>query len=351
MTAAFAAIPTRSGNAAHRATAIFRALYREQIDDIDRVRHLAADFRQGLAERGAFISRLTASEVEESADGTRKFRFDLPLGEGHGAVEAVWIPARWGNTLCVSTQMGCAMGCTFCHTGTMGLARQLSAAEIVGQVRAIAAEHPIDGVVYMGMGEPLHNFDAVVASLRILLHPHGLGLSHNRITVSTVGLVPEMERLARLLPVNLCVSLHAADDALRSRLVPSNRRYPLAEILAACHRFPDSVRRRLIFAYTVLAGVNDSPAEAARLRVLLEGLPGKINLIPFNPFPGCEFERPSDAQLGAFAQALHEAGFRTLHRTTRGADIGGACGQLATAARRVRQLGTQETPESGAVDS
>lgn len=330
MESLFAGIRTRSGNATHRAETVFRGMYRDLATRLEQIEPLARDFREQL-EAQAFIGRLHPAEVLESEDGTCKFVFELHDGS---RIESVWIPTRWGNTLCISSQAGCAMGCSFCHTGTMGLVRNLTVAEIVGQVVAVAAEREVTGIVFMGMGEPLHNYRAVTGALEILLHNAGFAFSHNRVTVSTVGLVEEIVRLGNELPVNLCVSIHSPFEEVRAELVPANKRWPLAEVIAACRSYPEPVRRRMMFAYTLLPGVNDRDKDAAELAGLLEGLPQKLNLIPFNPFPGTTYRRPTDAEVEAFQQRLVAHGFRALYRTTRGDDIMGACGQLATTGRR-----------------
>lgn len=335
MESLFTEIPTRSGNARHRAETVFRGLYREHAGDLREIEPLARDFLDGLHGR-VHIGQLEPSSVQVSADGTRKFLFDL---DGGAQVESVWIPARWGNTLCISSQAGCAMGCTFCHTGTMGLFRNLTTEEIVGQVAAVARERAphgeeITGVVFMGMGEPLHNYEPVSRAISILLHDKGFAFSHNRVTVSTVGLVERMEQLGREHAVNLCVSIHSPFEEVRQRIVPAERRWPLSKILQACRDYPEPARRRIIFAYTVIPGVNDSAEDADALRERLDGLPNKINMIPFNPFPGSEFRRPTDEEVEAFQRELMSRGFRALYRTTRGDDIMGACGQLAARSKR-----------------
>ncbi|TMG79549.1 MAG: 23S rRNA (adenine(2503)-C(2))-methyltransferase RlmN, partial [Betaproteobacteria bacterium] len=251
----------------------------------------------------------------------------------HRRIEAVFIPDTPAMTFCISTQVGCAMGCGFCLTGKMGLVRNLTAGEIAGQVRVLAnathmLEHPFN-IVLMGMGEPLHNYDPTMKALRILHSEHGLAVSPRRVTLSTVGIVPGLQRLAKepLMP-NLAISLHATTDEQRSELVPPNRKYPLAEILETCRRFPLKRRSRITFEYVMLDGVNDTPEDARRLARLLSGIKAKVNLIPLNPAPGIPFERPSDERIDRFAQILADRHFTVSVRKSRGQDIRAACGQL-----------------------
>jgi 23S rRNA (adenine2503-C2)-methyltransferase len=290
---------------------------------------VARPLRQALAE--AFVPPgLRPAEVVRAADDTRKLLFSLASG---GAIETVIIPDRRRLTVCISSQVGCAMGCQFCATAQLGLQRNLDAAEIAGQLaaarRALDEGERISNVVFMGMGEPLHNYDAVVAAIEILCAPWGFGLSGRRITVSTVGLLPQLERLVRETPASVAVSLTATTDALRNRLMPVNRRYPLAELMATCRALPIAQRRRITFEYVLLDGVNDAPADAARLVKLLHGIRSKINLIPFNPFPGAAFAPPPPSVVERFQQRLLAAGLSASVRATRGRDIQAACGQLA----------------------
>jgi 23S rRNA (adenine2503-C2)-methyltransferase len=267
---------------------------------------------------------------EVSVDGTRKLM--LRLGDRR-MIESVFIPDTPSMTFCVSTQVGCAMGCGFCLTGQMGLVRNLTAGEIVGQVRVLASrtdmlERPFN-IVLMGMGEPLHNYDNTMKALRMLHSEHGLAVSPRRVTLSTVGIVPAMDRLAQesLMP-NLAVSLHATTDEQRTALVPPNRKYPLEDILDACRRFPLKKRSRITFEYVLLAGVNDAPDDARRLARLLQGLKAKVNLIPLNPAPGIPYDRPSDSRVDHFAQLLADRHITVSVRKSRGRDIRAACGQL-----------------------
>jgi 23S rRNA (adenine2503-C2)-methyltransferase len=282
-----------------------------------------------------------------SVDGTRKFVLELA---DRRRIESVFIPDTPSMTFCISTQVGCAMSCGFCLTGRMGLIRNLTAGEIAGQVRLLAAatsllDSPFN-IVLMGMGEPLHNYDNTMKALRILHSEHGLAVSPRRVTLSTVGIVPGLERLAHepLMP-NLAVSLHATTDEQRTQLVPPNRKYPLAEILDACRRFPLKKRNRITFEYVMLAGVNDTAEDARRLVRLLSGIKAKVNLIPLNPAPGIPYDRPSDEHVDRFAQILADRHLTVSVRKSRGQDIRAACGQLIveggttkTAAQQIASL-------------
>jgi 23S rRNA (adenine2503-C2)-methyltransferase len=270
-----------------------------------------------------------------ASDGTRKWL--LSVGAANG-IETVFIPETARGTLCVSSQVGCALECAFCSTGRQGFNRNLTVAEIIGQLwwanRALGAtprgERVISNVVMMGMGEPLANFDNVVSAMKIMLDDYGYGLSRRRVTLSTSGLVPAMDRLADRLPVALAVSLHAPDDELRDRLVPINRKYPLKELMAACKRYIKVAPRDFVtFEYVMLEGVNDSVEQAKQLVALVKGVSCKFNLIPFNAFPDSGFERSSQARIDAFRDVLMRAGLVTTTRKTRGDEIDGACGQLA----------------------
>jgi len=263
-------------------------------------------------------------------------------------VESVHIPEAARGTLCVSSQVGCTLTCRFCHTGTQRLVRNLSAAEIVGQVMlardelgewpAPAADRQLTNLVMMGMGEPLYNYDNVAKALRIVMDGEGIAISKRRITLSTAGVVPAMRRCGEELGVNLAVSLHAVSDELRDRLVPLNRKYPLAELLAACRDYPGVHNaRRITFEYVLLKGVNDSPADAREMTRLLKGIPAKVNLIPFNPWPGAPFECSSPEAIERFAEILFEGGLTAPVRQPRGQDIMAACGQLKSASERLKK--------------
>jgi len=329
------------GERRFRATQLFRWIHQRGASGFDQMTDLAKSLREKLATR-ACIRAMPVISQHESADGTIKWLFDA--GDGN-AVEAVYIPEDDRGTLCISSQAGCAVGCRFCSTGHQGFSRNLTSGEIVAQLWH--AEHllrrrmdtdgrVISNVVMMGMGEPLQNYAALVPALRTMLDDHGYGLSRRRLTVSTSGVVPMIDRLAQDCPVALAVSLHAPNDALRDNLVPLNRKYPLADLLDACSRYLDHAPRDFVtFEYCMLDGLNDSPEHARELVDLVQGFGGgkglrcKFNLIPFNPFPASGLVRSSPAAVVGFARILNEAGIVTTIRKTRGDDIDAACGQLA----------------------
>ena len=317
------------GTERFHARQLYRWIYRRGVTDFELMTDLGRGLRARFAkEFGISTPRVIADE--HSIDGTRKFV--LELGDRR-RIESVFIPDTPSMTFCISTQVGCAMSCGFCLTGKMGLIRNLTAGEIVGQVRVLAAatgmlDFPFN-IVLMGMGEPLHNYDNTMKALRILHSEYGLAISPRRMTLSTVGIVPGLERLAReLLMPNLAVSLHATTDEQRTALVPPNRKYPLAAILDACRRFPLKKRSRITFEYVLLEGVNDTPDDARRLVKLLSGIKAKVNLIPLNPAPGIPYQRPSDARVDRFAQILADRHITVSVRKSRGQDIRAACGQL-----------------------
>ena len=328
---------------------------------------LMSNLGRGLREKLAQLAEVRPPEVaaqDDSADGTRKWR----VRAGGGMVETVLIPAGERATLCVSSQLGCALDCSFCSTGKQGFQRDLSAAEIIGQLwlaidsygafpsaqgkgrglppgpadasgkesdqgsaKGLGKSRAVTNVVLMGMGEPLLNFDNVVAAMSLMMDDLAYGISKRRVTLSTSGVVPALDRLAGVSEASLAISLHAPDDALRSELVPINRRYPIAELLASARRYIDAQsdgRRVVTVEYTLIAGVNDRPEQARELARLLRGFPCKINLIPFNPFPDSSYQRPSGTAVSRFRQVLADAGFVVTRRTTRGDDIDAACGQL-----------------------
>jgi 23S rRNA (adenine2503-C2)-methyltransferase len=314
----------------YRADQVAGWIYGRGIDDLERMTDLSAAARERLA--GSWRSRaLALAATRRSLDGTQK----AVLRADDGArVEAVLIPEPGRMTLCVSTQVGCAMGCAFCATAALGRGRNLSTAEIVDQVFLMRSLLPPDeritNVVFMGMGEPLLNLRAVQGAVRVLVDPRGFALAPRRITVSTVGVVPRIGDLLRTAPVNLAVSLHATTDAVRDRLVPLNRRYPLPALLSALRREPAlGPRRPVFFEYTLIDGVNDSPEDARRLPRLLAGIPCKLNLIPMNPHADSPFRPPSAASLDAFLEGVAASGLRVTVRRSRGEDIDAACGQLA----------------------
>jgi 23S rRNA (adenine2503-C2)-methyltransferase len=312
-----------------RARQIYRWIYGRGVCEFEAMTDLSQALRARLAAE-LRIATPHVSRRDVSADGTTKFL--LTLADGLN-IESVFIPDTPSNTFCISTQVGCAMKCGFCLTGKMGLVRNLTAGEIAGQVRVLAAETGLlqkrFNIVLMGMGEPLHNYDQTMKALRMLSSPHGLAISPRRITLSTVGVVPALERLARepVMP-NLAISLHATTEDQRDFLVPVNRKYGLEDILEACRRFPLSRRSRITFEYVMLRGVNTSTEDARRLVRLMQGIRCKINLIPLNEAPGIPFERPSDAEIDAFAKILADHYLTVSVRKSRGRDIRAACGQL-----------------------
>ena len=317
------------GASRYRGRQLATWIYRKGVVDLEAMTDLPKDFRGALAS-GAVVALPEVELETPSQDGSRKLVFRLDDG---GRVSSVLMPDEGRVTLCLSTQVGCGYACAFCLTGTMGLARNLSAAEMIGQVlRANAVEHATH-LVFMGMGEPLANYAEVVKTLRILTDAKlGLGYSPRRITVSTVGLVTGIEKLGREnLKVNLAISLHAASDEIRARLMPVNRSWNLEALMAAVRRYPLAPRQRVFFEYVLLDGVNDSADDAQRLARLLRNLRAKVNLIPFNDWPGSEFRRPPLARILAFQSILLEAGITTTVRWSRGEDIGAACGQLKEA--------------------
>ncbi len=327
------------GERPFRARQLMRWLHQRGVADPAAMTDLARVFRERLA-TSATVDPMRVVAEHRSDDGTRKWMFDVGAGE---AVETVFIPEAQRGTLCISTQAGCAVGCEFCATGHQGFSRNLTTAQIVGQVwqanHALGAyeagaisdgPRPISNVVFMGMGEPLQNYAATLSALRVLLDDNAYGLSRRRVTVSTSGVVPMIDRLAADCPVALAVSLHAPDDALRDRLVPLNRKYPLAELMAACRRYLAHAPRDFItFEYVMLDGINDSDAHARALLARVRDVPCKFNLIPFNGFPGSGLRRSPGERVRAFAARLAEANIVVTTRKTRGDDIAAACGQLA----------------------
>ncbi|MDI4632343.1 23S rRNA (adenine(2503)-C(2))-methyltransferase RlmN [Pelomonas sp. V22] len=324
------------GEKRFRATQLFRWIHQKGASDFAQMSDLAKSLRDKLASR-AHIAALPVISEHLSSDGTVKWLFDVG---GGNAVEAVFIPEDDRGTLCVSSQAGCAVGCRFCSTGHQGFSRNLETAEITAQLwfaehslrkRLGTEERVISNVVMMGMGEPLQNYSALIPALRTMLDDHGYGLSRRRVTVSTSGVVPMIERLREDCPVALAVSLHAPNNPLRDQLVPLNKKYPIAELLAACNSYLDKAPRDFItFEYCMLDGVNDTPEAARELVALVKGkVPCKLNLIPFNPFPASGLKRSSNERVKAFAEVLIQAGIVTTVRKTRGDDIDAACGQLA----------------------
>src|SRR5687768_633824 len=327
------------GEKPFRAQQLMRWIHRRGAHDFEAMSDLAKSLRAKLSGQAHIGSPNVLSDVI-AADGTRKWLLDVGLGN---AVEAVFIPEEDRGTLCISTQAGCAVNCAFCSTGRQGFNRNLTTAEIIGQLWMVEhllrsgagssdSDHDrvISNVVLMGMGEPLQNYDNVIPALRLMLDDNAYGLSRRRVTVSTAGVVPGIDRLRDECPVALAVSLHAPNDELRDRLVPLNRKYPLAELVKACNRYLDKAPRDFItFEYVMLDGVNDSDAHARELVALAGKVRSKFNLIPFNPFPKSEFKRSSPERIRSFAEILARAGLTATTRKTRGDDIAAACGQLA----------------------
>ncbi|WP_428483267.1 23S rRNA (adenine(2503)-C(2))-methyltransferase RlmN [Rhodopila sp.] len=333
--------------AAFRVKQLWHWIYHQGVTDFSRMSSIARPLQRKLAERFV-IGRPEAAVEQTSSDATRKWLFRFRDGQ---QAETVYIPdpVEDRGAVCVSSQVGCTLSCRFCHTGTQTLVRNLGAAEIVGQFMAARdaygewpspkGETPrlLSTIVLMGMGEPLYNYANVAKAMTIVMDNEGIGLSRRRITLSTSGVVPIMDRAGAELGVNLAVSLHAVTDALRDELVPLNRKYPIADLMAACRRYPGaSNARRITFEYIMLKGMNDSEAEARELVRLIAGMPAKVNLIPFNPWPDSRYEPSGKAALERFSGIVNAAGFAAPVRTPRGQDILAACGQLRTEGRRPR---------------
>lgn len=330
-----------AGQKPFRARQLWHWIYYRGARDFAAMSTLAKPLRSVLAERFT-LERPAVSRELGSEDGTRKWL--LRFADSNEA-EAVFIPEEDRGALCVSSQVGCTLACTFCHTGTQRLVRNLTAGEIVGQMmvaRDACGEWPtpqgerlLSNIVLMGMGEPLFNYDNVATALKIIMDGEGIALSRRRITLSTSGVVPMIRRVGEELGVNLAVSLHAVTDAVRDVLVPLNKKYPIAELLQACRDYPGaSNARRITFEYVMLKGINDSTADARALAALLRGIPAKVNLIPFNPWPGTGYENSSPAVAARFAGILNDAGYTAPIRVPRGRDIMAACGQLRSASER-----------------
>lgn len=322
------------GQAPFRARQVLKWIHQYGVDDFAAMTNVSKELRARLAEV-AVIAAPRVKQDQIAADGTRKWLLEL---DGGNCIETVFIPELDRGTLCVSSQVGCTLNCSFCATGRQGFNRNLTAGEIIAQLwlanrlleRDPRGERIVTNVVFMGMGEPLLNFDHVTAAIHLMLDDCAYGLSKRRVTVSTAGLVPLIDKLHATTPVSLAVSLHASNDTLRDRLVPLNLKYPIAELLAACRRYvAGEPRRKITFEYVMLAGVNDSIAHARELARLLRDVPAKVNLIPFNPFENSGYERSPRATIDAFRAVMIEAGLITTTRKTRGDDIDAACGQLA----------------------
>jgi len=355
---ALIAAGTPERQAKMRVGQLWQWIYHWGVRDFALMSNLAKDYRALLAE--TFV--LTLPEVvtkQESTDGTRKYL--VRIAGGH-EVEVVYIPETDRGTLCISSQVGCTLTCSFCHTGTQKLVRNLTAAEVIGQVMLVRddlGEWPVPGapkdetrllsnIVLMGMGEPLYNFDNVRDAMKIAMDPEGLSLSRRRITLSTSGVVPEIARTAIEIGCQLAVSFHATTDEVRDTLVPINRKWPIAELLDALRAYPGlSNSERITFEYVMLKGVNDTDADARRLVKLIKGIPAKINLIPFNEWPGAPYERSDKARIAAFADIIYHAGYASPIRKPRGEDIMAACGQLKSATERARKIRSQIATETG----
>ena len=335
------------GEAPFRAKQLWHWIYHQGATDFARMSTIAKPMQARLAEHFV-VGRPEAAVVQTSTDDTRKWLFRFRDGQ---EAETVYIPDRTEDrgAVCISSQVGCTLSCRFCHTGTQTLVRNLGAAEIVGQFMAARdsygewpsphGETPrlLSTIVLMGMGEPLYNYESVAKAMTIVMDGEGIGLSRRRITLSTSGVVPMMDRAGAELGVNLAVSLHAVRDELRDEIVPLNRKYPIAEVLAACRRYPAaSNARRITFEYVMLKGINDSEADARELIRLIAGIPAKVNLIPFNPWPGSPYETSSGNAIDRFSRIVMDAGFSSPVRAPRGRDILAACGQLRTESRRVK---------------
>ncbi len=327
-----------------RARQLWHWIYHRGVSDFAAMTNLAKPFRERLAARYV-LGRPEVATAQISRDGTRKWLLRFADGQ---EVETVHIPEEDRGTLCVSSQVGCTLTCRFCHTGTQRLVRNLGVAEIVGQVmlaRDALGEWPspqedrqLTNIVLMGMGEPLYNFDNVAAAMKIVMDPEGLAISRRKITLSTAGVVPMIARCGSEIGVNLAISLHAVRDELRDVLVPLNRKYPIATLLDACRTYPGSSNaRRITFEYVMLKEINDSPAEARELVRLLRGIPAKVNLIPFNPWPGAPYECSTDKAIAAFSDVVFAAGYSAPVRTPRGRDILAACGQLKSTSVKARR--------------
>ena len=323
------------GEKPFRARQVMQWIYHRQVRDFAQMTDLSKSVRTRLAEQ-ACIELPDVALDRLSSDGTNKWLFRLHDGN---SIETVFIPEENRGTLCVSSQVGCALDCSFCATGRQGFNRNLSTAEIIAQVwlavyllanNPATAHRRVTNIVMMGMGEPLANLQSLVPSLELMMDDLGFGLSKRKVTVSTSGLVPAMDRMNDAVDVSLAVSLHAPNDALRDELVPINKKYPIAELMQACSRYVNAERKKhVLFEYVMLAGVNDQPQHASELARLLRDFPAKVNLIPFNPFPQSGYQRSSNAAIHRFWKILTDAGVLTLRRSTRGDDIDAACGQLA----------------------
>jgi 23S rRNA (adenine2503-C2)-methyltransferase len=353
------AVGTPEKQAKMRAGQVWQWIYQKGVRDFDAMTNLAKEYRAGLAEKFEVrVPEIVTKQVSE--DGTRKYL--VRIAGGH-EVEIVYIPEEDRGTLCVSSQVGCTLTCSFCHTGTQKLVRNLTAAEIVGQIMVARDDlgewpepgrHPknetrlLSNIVLMGMGEPLYNFEAVRDAMKIAMDGEGISLSRRRITLSTSGVVPEIARAGEEIGCMLAISFHATTDAVRDTLVPINKKWNIEELLAALKSYPKlSNSERITFEYVMLDGVNDSDEDARRLVRLISGIPAKINLIPFNEWPGAPYKRSSDERIKAFANVIYKAGYASPIRTPRGEDIMAACGQLKSATERARKSRREIEAEAG----
>lgn len=349
-----AALMAEIGEKPFRAKQLWHWIYHRGVTDFAQMTNLAAPLREKLSQEFT-LDRPAISREQKSSDGTSKWLMRLTDGN---EIETVHIPEIDRGALCVSSQVGCTLNCRFCHTGTQRMVRNLTPSEIVGQVmlaRDALEEWPsgVDGrlltnIVMMGMGEPLYNYENVAKALKIIMDGDGIAISKRRITLSTAGVVPMIRQCGEELNVNLAISLHAVRDDIRDVIVPINKKYPIAELLEACRNYPGSSNaRRITFEYVMLKGVNDSVADAKELIRLIGDLPAKVNLIPFNPWPGAPYECSTDASINAFAKIVLDAGFSSPVRTPRGRDIMAACGQLKSASEKLRAA-DRPAPQSAA---
>jgi len=317
------------GKERYRASQLFKWLYQARVESFDDMSNLSKTFREEL-KKTACIASLDIEKVEVSKDGTLKYLFALADGN---AIESVLIPEEKRRTLCISSQVGCPLECGFCLTGHAGVVRNLTTSEIVNQIltvtRALPEDKPVTNIVFMGMGEPLLNYDNVIRAIGIITCDFGMRFPERKVTLSTAGVVPQMLRLGRDTRINLAVSLNAATDEVRSLLMPINRKYPLARLLESCKSYPLPNRRKITFEYVMIAGINDSLDDAERLVKLLNGIPAKVNLLPFNEHHASAYKRPSRSKVDAFHTCLLSRGITAITRASRGEDISAACGQLS----------------------
>ncbi len=317
------------GKERYRSTQILKWLYKKGVHSIDEMTNLSKKFRQELSQVST-LSTLHPIHLEQAKDGTKKFLFQLADGN---RIESVLIPDKRRLTLCISTQVGCALGCRFCLTGKNGWKRNLRVSEILNQILSVREtlldQTPITNVVLMGMGEPLANYENTLTAIQLMTHPEAFKFSSRRVTLSTAGLLPELERLAEVkIAFRLAISLNATDEETRSHLMPINRRSPLKKILEVCRHFPLRPRTRITFEYVLVKDINDSPQDAKRLLKVLQGIPSKVNLIPLNEAPEIPFKRPSEEKVRRFQEVLMDGGLTTIVRISKGVEISAACGQL-----------------------